>query len=768
MNRTTAPWPATTSPVDALLARLEGVRPNGKGYAAKCPAHEDRLPSLSVTAGDDGRALLHCHAGCTAADICAAVGLEVKDLFPPKANGSGRANGHARPVTAKVYRYVGADGEVLFEVVRTTPKGFRQRRPDGNGGHVWNLDGVQRILYRLPDLIDADPGAWVFVTEGEKDADRLAAAGLVATTNPGGAGKWRTEYGETLRGRRVAVLPDNDTAGRAHADHVARSVHATAADVRLVSLPGLPAKGDVSDWLDAGGTAEELVRLAEIAPRFTPSTRVDVDTNADSPGNGAFVSTSTPTPQMRRRPSPPWVPFPVHLLPNPIGDYVRSVADSVGCDVALVALPMLAATGAAIGNARTIRLKSDWREPPVVWAVPVADSGAAKSPALERATRPMQRRQARLFKAHAQAQAAYAEERKRWKAEPKDQRGEEPEPPPPCERLVVSDTTVEAVADRLLAAPRGLLLSRDELSGWFGSFGQYNAKGNRGADVGNWLSMHGARELVVDRKTGDVKTIHVPRAAVSVTGTIQPGTLRRVLSAEFYENGLAARLLLAMPPRRPKVWTEEEVDPVLEQRVNEVFDALLSLKTGRDLDGDPEPLDVPLDGAAKSAWVAFVNECGADQAAHRDERLVAAWSKIEGYGARLALIIHTVRVAAGDTSVDPDRIDVDSVAAGIELARWFGREAERVYAILAETEDEQARRELCELIKSKGGSVSTRDLLRCTRQFATAGAAETALRDLADAGLGRWVKAEPSGDRGRPADPRFALTTGVDVDRNTE
>lgn len=107
--------------------------------------------------------------------------------------------------------HVDENGHELFEVVRFEPKSFRQRRPDGCGGHIWNLDGVRPVLHRLPELIRAvASGCVVFVVKGEKDADNLSAIGITETTNPMGAGKWRDDFGEFLRRADVVVLPDND------------------------------------------------------------------------------------------------------------------------------------------------------------------------------------------------------------------------------------------------------------------------------------------------------------------------------------------------------------------------------------------------------------------------------------------------------------------------------------------------------------------------------------------------------------------------------
>lgn len=146
----------------------------------------------------------------------------------------------------------------------------------------------------------------------------------------------------------------------------------------------------------------------------------------------------------------------------------------------------------------------------------MGDSGTLKSPGFDAGTRPLDRRQKRLFRDHERAMARHRQALAEWKVKPRSERGVEPEPPLPCERHLVDDATVEELADRFAAAPRGLLLAREELSGWFGSFNQY--KNGKGSDVAIWLKMHGARSLTVDRKTGDRRTIFVPRAAVSVAG----------------------------------------------------------------------------------------------------------------------------------------------------------------------------------------------------------------------------------------------------------
>lgn len=206
------------------------------------------------------------HLGAADSRAGAHQWLVDKGLLPADAKPARRARPPAKTETA--YQYRDAGGELLFEVVRKSGKRFMQRRPDpaSRGGWAWNLQGVERVLYRLPELLAAPKDVSVFVVEGEKDCDRLASLGLVASCNSGGAGKWRKKYSPALKGRNVVIIPDNDDAGRDHARQVHKMLDGVAASVRILELPALQEKGDVSDWLDAGHTVQELLELVEQQP----------------------------------------------------------------------------------------------------------------------------------------------------------------------------------------------------------------------------------------------------------------------------------------------------------------------------------------------------------------------------------------------------------------------------------------------------------------------------------------------------------------------
>ena len=264
--------------VERVLERVKNVKKTPSGWEAFCPAHGDtRTRHLTISEGDDGRALLYCHhCNANGEKVAESIGLNLRDLFER------RNGGKRRQEIAATYDYHGADGKLLFQAVRYEPKGFSQRRPDANGGWISNLHGIEPVLYRLPEVLEAvRSGKTIHLVEGEKDADRLVSLGLTATCNPMGAQKWRDSYSETLRGASVVIVPDADKPGRGHAEAVARALWGKAASVRVLEVPELPWGDDlpekhgpdVSDWLDGGHSAAELEKLAQEAPECVSLTK---------------------------------------------------------------------------------------------------------------------------------------------------------------------------------------------------------------------------------------------------------------------------------------------------------------------------------------------------------------------------------------------------------------------------------------------------------------------------------------------------------------
>ena len=302
----------------AAHLRLKG---SGAQVAAKCPFHEDSHESLSVNLTSGAWT---CHAGCghgIARDFADRLGVA---FAPPGL--------HLVKTEEKTWDYVDEQGRFLFQVVkRALPDGgkkFSQRRRDEHGEWVFDLKGVRRVLYRLPQVL-ASTGP-VYVVEGEKDADTLCAHGLTATCNSGGAGKWLPEYNRALRGRTVYIVPDNDKPGRDHADLVMKSLLGTAQEIHILDLPSNVEKGDVTDWLNAGRSINDFAVLAfdsepvyvKPAPRQKPKKR-----------DSMFVKE-----------------LPSSVFSGLPGEYVRLMADTTEAPDVYHLGTFLAVVGAALGK----------------------------------------------------------------------------------------------------------------------------------------------------------------------------------------------------------------------------------------------------------------------------------------------------------------------------------------------------------------------------------------------------------------------------------
>jgi hypothetical protein len=247
----------------------------------RCPnpeshAHEDRHPSASISLEGGAWCCHGCDAKGSAWDLALRAGQSRDDAHELLMRFGLREARQCGAETVAEYKYVDGNEMLLYEVVRFAPKDFRHRRPDGNGGHVWNLSGVERVLYRLPKVIAAvAAGEIVYVVEGEKDVHTLERAGQVATCNSGGAGKWRTEYDAVFRGATVEVIADNDEPGLKHARVVVSSLAGVAHSVRPLVCPN--GHKDISDYIAAGGTLDQLEELPTPEREAESLTELTVD-----------------------------------------------------------------------------------------------------------------------------------------------------------------------------------------------------------------------------------------------------------------------------------------------------------------------------------------------------------------------------------------------------------------------------------------------------------------------------------------------------------
>jgi len=260
--------------LDDFLLLLKGVKQvRDDQYTALCPGHHDTVPSLSLKE-DDGKILVRCFAGCSLDQILVGLNLTTADLFlgdrEPKQ--TMRRKKEQRTLSA-TFSYTGTTGKEIYQIRRYRPKKFEVWHRAKDGEYVPGLGGVNPIPYRLPELTEwISQKRTVYVPEGEGKVDRLVSLGLAATTVPFGAGpgKWLPDYNRHFLGTDVVILADNDKIGQEFAEVKAESLYGIASSDKVLLLPNLPPKGDIIDWLDNGGTKEELERLASDAPEWKP------------------------------------------------------------------------------------------------------------------------------------------------------------------------------------------------------------------------------------------------------------------------------------------------------------------------------------------------------------------------------------------------------------------------------------------------------------------------------------------------------------------
>ena len=620
-----------SDPVQEILSRLHGVKKSGKNqWQAFCPVHENppdgHKPSLSVEREDNGKVLLYCQACGKEAtpEIVKTIGLTMADLFPACTDSGGRRTDKPTPKPPKptttrdgriaekktkpkgeiveMYNYRDKADVVQYQSVRLNPKGFFQRRPDGKGGWINSLGDTPRILYRLPELLTADPLAWVFIVEGEKDADNLARIGLVATTNAGGAGKWHMLSDDSpLHGRRVVILPDNDDSGRKHAVQVAKALHGKAAEVRIVELPDLPDKGDVSDWLDAldckepEDLAEALIELTEAAPPWTLGTC------------NVAVSDEWPYPQPLPNELPSVKPFDGALLPETLRPWLIDIAERMECPPDYPAVGAMIALAGLVGRKIGIRPKQfdDWLVIPNLWGMLIGRPSALKSPPLREALKPLNRLVAQAGEQHRKELSAHEQEeeltklrKSALKLEIKKamRQGEDysemsnellalgESDKPIRTRYLVNDTTVESLGAILAENPNGVVAMRDELIGLLKYLERDGQESARAFYLEGW---NGNGRHETDRiGRGNVQ---IQAVCLSLIGTIQPGPLgdylRGAMQGGTGNDGFIQRFQLVIWPDAPLPFHNVDRLPNKDARdmafaVFEYLDALAAAVVG--------------------------------------------------------------------------------------------------------------------------------------------------------------------------------------------
>jgi uncharacterized protein DUF3987 len=454
-----------------------------------------------------------------------------------------------------------------------------------------------------------------------------------------------------------------------------------------------------------------------------------------------------PEPLVTMPPSAPVLPFPVEVFPTPIRRLLREGAAALPCPPDLIGVPMLAVLGTAIGTSYEVEIKEGWTEGPRIYSGVIAPPGDKKSPAEKLATRPLHDLQATHgadFEAeqikHDLAVLVYEVELADWKTKRRkkadSQQPEGTEHPPPAKpeaptmtQLLTVDATVEALASVLHTNPRGVLMERDELTGWVLSMNQY--KGGKGSDRQMWLSFWNGASVVINRK-GRPDPLVLSRPFICVTGGLTPDCLDDLVAVRGREDGFLPRILLAYPDPVPLSYTHATVASATQHDYQKLIERLLAL--GRE---DPGRVTVSTFTAqGRAALITFLNELYARRnSIECPVSLQHTIAKLEAYTGRLALVLQLCRQVVGESRTD--NIEPESVSGAAQLVRYFLSHAERIYPRLHTTAQDKQVEAAVSWIKTHGSTTTAREVL--TYKVAgvkSASEAKALLGRLEDRGFG--------------------------------
>ena len=669
-----------------------------------------------------------------------------------------QAKSNGKPRIVAQYDYRDEASNVLFQAVRFDPKDFRQRRPKPGGGWDWSVKGVRVVPYRLPELF-AEPTRPTVVAEGEKDCDNLARIGVLATCNAGGAGHWTADHSAFFRGRRVIVLADNDEAGRNHAQQVAQSLHGIAESVRIVELPGLPAKGDVSDWIAAGGTKEELNRLAEAAPVWTPDAR-------PWPEIVSFDVLDLPD-------------FPTHVLPDTLRRWVEAESHATQTPADLAALLALSVCSAGIARRVVVEPRRGWREPVNLFTAVLLEPGNRKSAVFADAMKPLRELEAELIEAArpevARAQSDRRQDETRLRKLEKtaaEKHGDEAgqarheagnlaadladgaEPVLP--RLIVDDATAEKLGI-MLEEQGGRIASMSPEGGVFDLMaGLYSKSGI--PQFGVYLMGHSGDDLITDRVSR--KGVRVERPALTCAYAMQPAVIEGLAeNAAFRGRGLLARFLYAAP----QSWIgRREIAPApVSDATREAYRQ--TVRALAEVEGE---IVLQLSSDAAALFRAWEVEIEAMLAEGGQMEIMRDWgAKLAGATLRLAAVLHCVEQGPAG------HIEGPTIAAAVEIARYLVPHAEAVLNMMLaseETADDDARYVLRWIERHGRREFTKRDAQQHgKRRFPKADDIDPALAELTRRGYIRLRPVEASGP-GRPPSPTFDVNPATFADAKPE
>jgi hypothetical protein len=410
-------------------------------------------------------------------------------------------------------------------------------------------------------------------------------------------------------------------------------------------------------------------------------------------------------------------PFPLQVFPAKLQEYLKDAAGRLPCPVDYIGMPVLVVVGSFIGNERPLQVREDWEELPLINGVLVAGPGTRKSPAVDLALAPAREHDRNLEDDYKQALTVYEAEKRACQA------NKEPftkDPPIPRQHIAV-DTTVESLGEVLERNPRGLLIHRDEATGWVASLNQY--RGGKGADRQFWLSAWSSQDYTINRK--GKPPIRLRRVFVPFLGCTPPDMVPELADRQGREDGFIDRILFAYPEPVEVKWVDADPNPALKKAY---INACLRI-------GRLPPATLRFSRDALVEYIGWFDDHNRDKSGP-----AGSWAKLDGYCARLASILHHLKWAYRGEAEDELEVGVTSVRGAIKLIDYFKNHVRRCLRTIQAGKDSKLLGRLLALVRnSDKHRVRPRGLI-LAKMASTADEAKGLLAELVDMGLGTFVK----------------------------
>lgn len=760
----------TTPNLDRLLSLLDSVRPSGSGYMARCPAHEDRNPSLKIDVGQNGGIVLKCFAECENDAILDALGLQWADLSA--ASTTIRVPDRGRQITD--YQLRDPETRNVVAIHRRLDYGSGNKRmiwlqPDSKTESLLGRKVASLPLYLGEALVDHPEGP-VILTEGEKTADALTEVGrLTVGTATGASSTPNADVLRILAGRTVLLWPDNDEAGRKHMARIASTLKSLGIEYRFIDWREAPPKGDAYDFIDSGGDLDVLIRTAVESLPASPERN----------SHGETEPTGVPLAEEWEPPiafqSAPLPAFPVDALPPVVRAFVKALATFTQTPVDLAGMFALAVLATAVARKAIVALRDGWIEPLNLFVTVVLPSGNRKSAVVKTLLAPLkaweeaQRLARRGSNAAAQSRRRVKEgllkKAEREAVEGKDAAARDAaaalaerlsrdlaqEPEPVELQLIADDATPEAVKT-LLTEQEGRLGILSAEGGIFELMaGRYSANGAPNLEV--FLQGHAGEEIVVNRR-GRREQIADP--ALTIGTAIQPDVLRTLADRPaFRGRGLVARFLYALP--ESYVGRRIIKPPTIPGDASDAYNTLITALL--DLPLAPEPRQLVFDAHAARRFEDFQAAIEPQLGEFGPLGEMADWgSKLPGAVARIAGSLH---LAAHAREPRPWEVPIDRemIEAAIAIGEYAIPHAlAAANAMGLDSGDGDARYLLRWLLKEGRSIYAKQEIWQGTRgRFDQTKRLDQAIDRLAEHRYIRPLALPERSGPGRPPAPRYEM-----------